>query len=65
GPAVTAPPRVEASARGTGKQGAAGGFAGTRHNSGVADAEGLVTLESDPLRGGPTNPLLPGSWREG
>ncbi|WP_273734071.1 PPE domain-containing protein [Mycolicibacterium septicum] len=65
GPAVTAPPRVEVSARGTGKQGAAGGFAGTRHNSGVADAEGLVTLESDPLRGGPTNPLLPGSWREG
>lgn len=61
---VTAPPRVEASDRGTGKQGAAGGFAGTRHNAGVADAEGLVRLDSDPLRGGPSNPLLPRSWRE-
>ncbi|MFV8161519.1 PPE domain-containing protein [Mycobacterium sp. 134] len=65
GPAAAAPPRAEASDRGGGKIGAAGGFAGTGHQAGVADAEGLVTLESDPFRGGPSDPLLPGSWRAG
>lgn len=56
--------RLEASDRGAGKQGASWGFGGTRHIAGVADTKGLVTLEGDPLRGGPANPLLQEGWRE-
>ncbi|WP_454793113.1 PPE family protein [Mycolicibacterium lutetiense] len=65
GPAVAVPLPVETSDHGTGKIGTTGGFKGTRRSAGVVDAEGLVTLESDPLRGCPSNPLLPGTWREG
>ncbi|MDF3341532.1 hypothetical protein P3H80_29210 [Mycolicibacterium septicum] len=36
-----------------------------RHNAGVADVEGLVTLESDDAFGGPpASPLLPRSRGE-
>lgn len=64
GPAAAAPPRAEASDRGTGKQGAAGGFAGTRPEV-RHTAEGIVALRSDDAFGGaPAGPLLPRSWGE-
>lgn len=60
----TAPPRVTATEKSAGKIGATGGFTGTRSDARHADADGLLTLDSDPLGGGPAGPLLPRSWSE-
>jgi PPE-repeat protein len=38
------------------------GFAGTVHNESVERAAGLATLAGDEFGGGPTVPMLPGSW---
>jgi PPE-repeat protein len=39
------------------------GFAGTVHKETVADAVGLTTLPGDEFGGGPTMPMLPGTWQ--
>lgn len=53
-------PRTRASARGAGQM----GFAGTlTEDAGKAgDVQGLTQLPDDPYGGGPTDPLLPGTW---
>jgi PPE-repeat protein len=38
------------------------GFAGTVRNEAVAQAAGLTTLAGDEFGGGPTVPMMPGSW---
>lgn len=50
-------PRVTASSRGAGPM----GFSGTT-TPGTADAAGLTTLPADSFGGGPTTPMLPGTW---
>jgi PPE-repeat protein len=37
------------------------GFSGTT-TKGTADAAGLITLPADSFGGGPTTPMLPGTW---
>ncbi len=56
-PGVDAPPDVAASDRGAGPL----GFAGTESKA-SADASGLATLAGDGFGGGPTLPMLPGTW---
>jgi PPE-repeat protein len=56
-PADPLEPRSVASDRGAGPL----GFAGTARKSG-AEAAGLATLAGDEFGGGPTLPMLPGSW---
>uniref|UniRef100_UPI0006DD2DAF PPE family protein n=2 Tax=unclassified Mycobacterium TaxID=2642494 RepID=UPI0006DD2DAF len=51
------PPAVAASAHGAGPL----GFAGTA-SKGAVDAAGLATLAGDEFGGGPSMPMLPGSW---
>ena len=50
-------PAASASDRGAGPL----GFAGTLGKS-AAQAVGLATLENDDFGGGPTMPMLPGTW---
>lgn len=50
-------PLVSASSRGAGVM----GFGGTTAKGGV-DATGLVTLPADSFGGGPTGPMVPGTW---
>ncbi len=38
------------------------GFAGTAHKEAAAQAAGLTTLADDEFGGGPTMPMLPGTW---
>jgi PPE-repeat protein len=38
------------------------GFAGTVRNKAVEQAAGLATLAGDEFGGGPTVPMVPGSW---
>jgi PPE-repeat protein len=38
------------------------GFAGTVHNATVGEAVGLTTLGGDEFGGGPTVPMVPGTW---
>jgi PPE-repeat protein len=38
------------------------GFAGTVRNGAVEQAAGLTTLAADEFGGGPTMPMMPGSW---
>ena len=38
------------------------GFAGTARKSAAADAVGLTTLAGDEFGGGPTMPMMPGTW---
>lgn len=38
------------------------GFAGTHREDGIAEAAGLATLADDAFGGGPTMPMLPGTW---
>ncbi|OBH97091.1 PPE family protein [Mycobacterium sp. E2733] len=59
-PADPLEPRSVASDRGAGPL----GFAGTARKGG-ADAAGLATLAGDEFGGGPTLPMLPGSWEPG
>ncbi len=51
------PPTAVASERGAGSL----GFAGTVRKSAMA-ATGLATLEDDEFGGGPTMPMVPGTW---
>jgi PPE-repeat protein len=41
------------------------GFAGTVRNDAVERATGLATLAGDEFGGGPTMPMMPGSWESG
>ncbi len=41
------------------------GFAGTVRNEAVEHAAGLTTLAGDEFGGGPTVPMMPGSWEPG
>ncbi len=41
------------------------GFTGTVRKESVGDAAGLTTLAEDEFGGGPTAPMLPGSWDPG
>lgn len=49
---------ASASGRGAGSL----GFAGTAHKESVAGAAGLTTLADSGFGGGPTLPMMPGSW---
>jgi PPE-repeat protein len=42
--------------------GGALGFAGTTPSEAAAAASGLITLAGDEFGGGPTMPMLPGTW---
>ncbi|WP_370328485.1 PPW family C-terminal domain-containing PPE protein [Candidatus Mycobacterium methanotrophicum] len=53
-------PPVLASDRGTGPV----GFAGTAHKDTAAPVVGLATLTSNGFNGGPTMPMVPGTWSE-
>jgi PPE-repeat protein len=57
GPAPAEEPRVSASTKGAGPM----GFSGTAAK-GTAEATGLATLPGDSFGGGPTTPMLPGTW---
>ena len=52
------PELVGASDRGAGNL----GFAGTVHREAAGAAAGLTALAGDDYGGGPTVPMLPGSW---
>jgi PPE-repeat protein len=41
------------------------GFAGTAHRGTVAEAAGLTTLSGDEFGGGPSAPMVPGTWEPG
>lgn len=41
------------------------GFAGTARRESVAEAAGLTTLAADEFGGGPTMPMMPGTWGSG
>ena len=41
------------------------GFAGTVHHEAIEQAAGLTTLAGDEFGGGPTVPMMPGSWDPG
>ncbi len=41
------------------------GFAGTVHSEAIEQAAGLTTLAGDEFGGGPTVPMMPGSWDPG
>jgi PPE-repeat protein len=41
------------------------GFAGTVHHEAIEQAAGLTTLAGDEFGGGPTVPMMPGSWDRG
>jgi PPE-repeat protein len=53
-----APPATAASDRGGGTL----GFAGTAPRESAAEAAGLATLAGGEFGGGPTTPMLPGTW---
>jgi len=57
GPPPVEEPRVTASTKGAGPM----GFSGTAAK-GTAEAAGLTTLAGDSFGGGPTTPMLPGTW---
>jgi PPE-repeat protein len=38
------------------------GFAGTAHRGAAGAATGLATLAGDEFGGGPTMPMMPGTW---
>jgi PPE-repeat protein len=57
GPPPAEEPRVTASTKGAGPM----GFSSTT-TKGTADAAGLITLPADSFGGGPTTPMLPGTW---
>jgi PPE-repeat protein len=57
GPSPVEEPRVTASTKGAGPM----GFSGTAAK-GTAEATGLTTLPGDSFGGGPTSPMLPGTW---
>jgi PPE-repeat protein len=58
-----APPGDQTLASGNG--GGPLGFAGTVRNEAVERAVGLSTLAGDEFGGGPTVPMVPGSWEPG
>lgn len=41
------------------------GFAGTARREAAAAATGLATLDGDEFGGGPTMPMMPGTWDRG
>jgi PPE-repeat protein len=57
GPPPVEQPRVTASTKGAGSM----GFSGTA-DKGTAKAAGLTMLAGDSFGGGPTTPMLPGTW---
>ena len=54
----TPPEQTVASDQGAGPL----GFAGTVSKEAVTEAAGLMTLDSNDFGGGPSMPIVPGSW---